>query len=416
MGKPATILPAGTLTAILLCAVATSAVTVRAFAQDAASIPIEQVSLGDVFSTQSISVVQVPFSGGPDVWASGNSVAAGGFGGPAAFQTSQDLNAEVAAQAMATAGDAQDASITVNAGAIGNVAKQAACCAATSAQTTQTIEGYHDVSTSAALTIGGSASDVAVNSVAVGNAETTWVGGGSATISTNQDHFGTTSAATTASTDTVVGQAAYSAVAVANTSRVTASVDQLDQSLQQQTSGYQTDASVVAAQSQGSDVAAAAAAAANLSDANVQTGDAKLSADQSSDKPVTASADLTVQSWTGSAIASASGVGDGQTVATGGSSSTLMSSQSNQGAITATANFTGGAGGEGAASATGVGNAYYGVVCGSCSGAARASLSQINGGSVQSAASVNGGSMGAAVGSSSAAGNSAAVIVQKSGG
>jgi hypothetical protein len=411
MPIPAPIRPAGTLTAILLCAAATSLLAAPALAQDGQAV-VNQVQLGDVFSQQTLNVDSASNGATAAATSVGNSATATGSGAALLYQGAQEVNADVQASSAASVGGGGPG-VYVTSSATGNTATAGTCCATTSGASVQTIDGYHQVKATSDAEVG-AASQVSVDSAAVGNTQGWEPVNGPLVASVAQTHLGTTDAETTASVG-AADTAGYSATSVGNNVTVDATNASVDLTASQAAYGYATQAFVTADQGGGGggDVAAAATASANNINVTSDGGAVNLASDQLSGKPVTAAASLSLGEWSGGATVSAYGVANSALVSNSGAAVGMTAEQTSEGPVIVTATLTGGAGGDGLASATGVGNAVTGSACGACNGVVRANTTQTSSGGVSATSTVNGGALTSATGSASAVGNTASFIVQK---
>jgi hypothetical protein len=403
------------LTAILLSAAASSLLAPGAQAQTANQTTINQVQLGDIFSQQTLTVTEAPSGTSAGTIALGNSATAVGSGSAMAYQATQELGAEVGGKTNISVAGSSGSGLYETTSATGNTGTAGTCCAATTGSVVQTVDAYHGVTAESYAYTGGPTATVSVDSAAVGNTQGWEAVNGSVNTTTSQTHYGTTDAETSAQI-AAAGEASYSATAVANNVTTDATNSSVNQSVSQDTDGYFTVANVAVTQGGGNDVSAAATATANNINVTSDSNPAALAADQLSTKPVTASSSVNIDNWSGGATSSAYGVANSAIVSNAGPMTTVSAQQNAIGPVTVTASLTGGAGGDGFASATGVGNAVSGYACSSCNGVVRGSATQTSSGGVSTTATVTGGNVNSATGISTAIGNTATFVVQKPGG
>jgi len=415
MAKPATTLPVGTLLAILLSAVATSALCGAAFAQDSNQTTVNQVQLGDVFAQQTINVQEASNGTSAATIALGNTATGIGSGVALDYQATQQLSADSHAQGNVSVASGDSTGLYVTTSATGNSGTAGTCCSATTGTVNQNIGGYHAVTAESNATSGGYTDTVSVDSAAIGNTQGWEAVNGSINSSTTQVHYGTTDAETTAHIASA-DQASYSATAVANNVTTDATSSPTTQTVSQDTYGYADIANVNVTQGQAGDVATAATATANNVNVVSDGYDANLTVDQRDGKPVDATSNLSVDGLYGGATSSAYGVANSAIVSNAGPNTTVNATQEAIGPVTVTANLSGGAGGDTLASATGVGNAVSGYACATCNGTVRANVTQTSSGGVQTNATITGGNVNSAIGISTAIGNTATFVVQKTGG
>ena len=403
------------LTAILLSAAATSLPASSAFAQDGNQTVVNQVQLGDIFAQQTLNVAEAPNGTSASTIAIGNSAVGVGSGASMDYQATQQLSGDSHALTNVSVAGSSGSGLYVTTSATGNTGTAGTCCAGTTGNVNQNIGGYHAVTAESYAYSGGYTDTVSVDSAAVGNTQGWEAVNGSINASTTQVHYGTTDAETGASI-AAANEASYSATAVANNVTTDATNSPSTQTVSQDTYGYEDTANVAVNQGQGTDVAAAATATANNVNVTSDGGDTSLTVDQRDGKPVTATSYVSIDNWSGGATSSAYGVANSAIVSNAGPNTTVNAQQENLGPVTVIASLTGGAGGDAFASATGVGNAVSGYACSTCNGVVHGTATQTNSGGVQTNAIVNTGSVNSAGGISTAIGNTATFVVQKSGG
>ena len=369
------------------------------------------MQLGDVFAQQTLNVDEAPNGTSATTTAVGNSATAVGSGVAVNYQGSQELNAEVHAKGNLSVSGDSGTGLYVTSSATGNTATTGTCCAATTGNSTQTIDAYHGVTAESYAYAGNGADTVSVDSTALGNTTGYEAVNGAVNTSTTQTHYGTTDAETGANIGSA-NEASYTATAVGNNVTTDASNSSVNQSVSQTADGYATLANVSATQGSSIDTTAAATATANNINVVSDGYSAVLSSDQLSTKDVSANASLTLDNWSGSATSSAYGVANSAIVSNSGSYTGVTAEQTNQGAVTVTANLNGGAGGDALGSATGVGNAVSGYACVTCNGTVSATTTQTNSGGVSTTTTVTGHTVNSAAGISTAIGNTASFVVK----
>ena len=403
------------LPAILLCAAATSVLSGAAFAQDTNQTTVNQVQLGDVFAQQTINVQESPNGTSAATTAVANSATGVGSGVTLDYEATQQLSANSTAQGNVTVAGGSSTGLYVTSSATGNTGTAGTCCAATTGNVNQNISGYHAVAATSNVSAPGYTDTASVDSTAIGNTQGWEAVNGSINSSTTQVHYGTTDAETTANIGSA-NEASYSATAVANNVTTDTTASPATQTVSQDTYGYADIANVAVTQGQATDITTAATATANNVNVASDGGDVDLTTDQRDGKPVNATSTVNVDNWSNGATSSAYGVANSVLVSNAGSSTVISAQQEAIGPVNVTASLTGGAGSDGLASATGVGNAVSGYACSSCNGVVRGSVNQTSSGGVTTNATITGGSMNSATGISSAVGNTATFTVTKSGG
>jgi hypothetical protein len=406
--------PIGTLAAILLSAAATSLPAPAASAQDAGQTVVNQVQLGDVFSTQTLTVDSAANGASAVNTAIANNAVATGSGVALSYQGTQELNAEAHGQTNVSIAGSAGPALYETTSATGNTSTVGTCCAITSGSSVQTIDAYHGVTAQSYAYVGDYTGTVSVDAAAVGNTQGWEPVNGQVSSTTTQIHYGTTDAETAATVENA-DTGSYSATAVANNVTTDASASSTDQTVTQSTDGYLTQANLLVNQSQGGDVTGAATATANNINVVADSGAANLDADQLSTKPVNATSTANIDNWSGAAASTAYGVANSAIVSNSGPATTMSTDQTASGPVTAVATLNGGLGGDAFVSATGVGNAVSGFACADCNGVVRASSTQSSAGGVSASASLDVGSVSSASGTASAVGNTASYVVKKPG-
>jgi hypothetical protein len=254
--------PIGTLAAILLSAAATSLPAPAASAQDAGQTVVNQVQLGDVFSTQTLTVDSAANGASAVNTAIANNAVATGSGVALSYQGTQELNAEAHGQTNVSIAGSAGPTLYETTSATGNTSTVGTCCAITSGSSVQTIDAYHGVTAQSYAYVGDYTGTVSVDAAAVGNTQGWEPVNGQVSSTTTQIHYGTTDAETAATVDNA-DTGSYSATAVANNVTTDASASSTDQTVTQSTDGYLTQANLLVNQSQGGDVTGAATATAN---------------------------------------------------------------------------------------------------------------------------------------------------------
>lgn len=210
------------------------------------------------------------------------------------------------------------------------------------------------------------------------------------------------------------GQSVIASTASGNAWSHTAETADTYARIRQSQTGGEVKAWADAYQVKGYNVTAAAQATANSQTLASKWAYANLNARQTNSSEVAADARVTLGSWNGQGAVSASGVGNAVLASNIGSDLNVDVGQVNSGGVSANAEFTGTGESQAATTvlnASAIGNAFTGFVCSYCGDAAASGkVSQSNSGSIASTGTITTSGAGGLIGSAFAIGNSASFI------
>lgn len=372
MARRAKILLVGTLVAILPCGAATS--------QTLPSTALNnQVQLGDVFSQQTLNVVEVTEQTSADTSATGN-----------AFEGSTSLN-DLDVRSNQTASGAVTGNTLVNvAGNSGATVALSTAATGNSAGGTVyggTLTGVYNQNTGPTTISSvshieapdGQAGNVDTISQAVGNSQAFGLSYGSAGLRTNQTNEATVTSDGGGVYGYVSGSANFSAVTSANDVTMSNDNGSAARMISTQTNNAdRTQASQFTAFGNVQDTTTSATVAGNNINAYNQGYLLDITSQQTNNAYVRAQGSSSAYQF-GSATASAYGVGNALAAGDVGGEVILDTTQINDGGgIEATAEFTGTDGYDGIATSTAMGNSISGYSCSDCSGRMTVANSQTN--------------------------------------
>jgi hypothetical protein len=408
MARPAKILLAGILVAILPCGTATSQTL-------DSSVLNDQVQLGDVFSQQTLNVVDVSdFTDGASS-ATANSMTASGDGNNVDVRSNQTADSAVAA--------GMRLDVTGHAGTVVSLGTNATGNTAFANAYASTVTGVFNQTTGPAAITGnshieapqGSAGSIDSQIQAVGNAHATAIEFGSAGVRVNQAN---------AATVTTDGGGVYGYVS--DTASFTATSSANDVTLTGQGGSAAriiTDQSNVAGLTQASQFTAfgnaqtavtTATAAGNNLNAQNEGYLLDVTASQSGNAYVRAQSESAAYQF-GTGTAAAYGVGNAISAGDVGGEIMIDTTQINDGGgIESIASFNGQEGYDANASATAIGNSVTGFACADCEGRMTVSNSQVSNADIGARSIVNVAGSGRSVsGVSQAIGNTATYYVSR---
>lgn len=409
MARRAKILLVGTLVGILPCGAATS--------QTSPGVVLNnQVQLGDVFSQQTLNVVEVSDQTNANTTAQGNAFGGDAYG-DVDTRSNQTLQGNVAADTRVNVNGGSGAYVGLTTATTGNN-NHAGVVGGTMTGVYTQITGATSIrSQSHVEAPDGSAGDVDSMSQAVGNAQTFGISYGSGGLRTNQ-----TNAAEVASDGGgvyghVSGSANFKAVTSGND--VTMSNDNQSSArliATQTNSAGVTQASQFTAFGSVQDTVTSATVAGNNINAHNEGALLDITSQQTNRAYVRAQAQGAAYEF-GSASVDAYGVGNSLAAGDVGGELVLDTTQINDGGGTeAVAQFDGTAGYDGQANATAYGNSVMGYVCADCDGRLGVSNNQVNYSDVGAQSIVNVTAAGrSASGTSQAIGNTATYYVSRPG-
>jgi hypothetical protein len=389
-----------------LCAVATSQSTV-----DNA-----QVQSGDVTSSQTLNVVDVPDGVTAVTTATGNSVSSAVVSGSLDVQSSQSLSGNVAGQTavgVATNGGVQTSLTTAATGNTGDIGSYQGGPA--TGATTQTV-GAVNVTADSQFDGSAAQTDQALTTTqAIANAQGITTQDTSGALTASQSSAAVTQASGTTSLQYTPGTAAMTASAVSNTvtGQATGNGD-LTMTVNQSMTGARTQAGEIDGIGNGQTVVTAATATDNNITATTESGSINLT--ETLDNNAYTRAETVQDSYQfGSAQSQAVAYGDSVLAGASGPGLTLNNTQTNNGGdIVAVSTFSGHDGYDAASSATASGNAVTGYACSDCGGVVNVTNSQTNTALISATSSLDvAAASRSATGVATATGNNATFYVSK---
>lgn len=408
MARLAKTLLAGALVAILPCGAATSQTP-------PSSVLNSQVQLGDVFSQQTMNVVEVSDFTTADTHAVGNAFEATAEGQVLDVRSDQAANGDVAADTRLNVSGHSGDTVSVTNTATGNSGFVGAYDGTLTAVTNQNTAGAAAIAGNSRINAaGGSAGDVDSLNQATGNSQAIGLEYASAGVRANQTNGATVSTDGGGDYAYVSGTANFAATSTGNditldgqgsAARVIAG--QLNEGSRIQASAFTGYGSVQSAETR-------ATAAGNNINAVNEGPLLDVYADQRNLAYVRAEARNAASAY-GTAGASAHGVGNAMTGGDIGGEIILDTVQINDGGgIEAVANFIGTDGYDATSTSTAMGNSVTGYACSDCEGRMTVGNSQVNRSDVGAQSIVNvTGSGRSASGVSTAVGNTATYYVSR---
>jgi hypothetical protein len=386
---------------VLFCGVATSQVV------------NQQVQLGDVFTEQTMNVVDVSDTISMTSAAMGNGASASNAtGGAMSFTSNQQLQGQVRSTGVLDAAGTMGLRTIVSTSATGNSVDNGMDGGPLTAVVNQT-------SAAGVLARGqteaaeGGAVDFNDNTQAVANSYNLGLANASAGVRLVQTSQGDTMADGGAIIGLSSTAGLISAQAAANNASMTGVSGSAFRTVADQTSsGDLVQASKFGAYGQSYVTTTAASASANNLHATNQGGLLDVTNRQNNTSYVRAQAEET-SAYFSAGTANAYGVGNSLMAGSLGPEVTIVNEQSNtEGGIEATAYYGGGTGYDATATATAMGNAATGYACSECSASLKASNNQFNGADVAAVARMSTtGPVRSAIGSAAAVGNNASYYV-----
>lgn len=409
MARRAKILLVGTLAAILPCGAATSQTA-------PSSVLNNQIQLGDVFSQQTLNVVEVTDQTVGATTATGNGFTAGADRYDADVRSYQEVNGAVSADTRVN--------VTGHSGDVVSLSTKASGNSGFANGYGATMTGVYTQATTAGASVtghshveapDGSAGEISSQTQAAGNAQTVGLDYASTGARIGQNNAATVTTDGGGVYGYVSGTASFGATTAANDVTLSGANGSAARVIvdQNNVAGL-TQAAQFTAFGNVQNALTTATAAGNNINASNQGHLLDVDARQSNTAYVRAQADSNAYQY-GSGSAVASGVGNSIVAGDIGGELLIDTTQYNdQGGIEAVASFTGAEGYDASANASAVGNSVMGYACSDCEGRMSANNSQISNADVgaQSLVTVTG-SGRSAHGVSNAMGNSATYYVSR---
>jgi hypothetical protein len=396
----------GTLIAIPLFALSCGAATSQVISQ--------QIQLGDVFSEQTLNVVDVSDVITLTSAAMGNGLAASNSsGGDLAVTSDQTLQGQARATAVLDAAGTMGAVTAVSTTATGNSTDTGMIQGTLTAKINQTADPAGVLARGQIEAAEGSAVDITQTTQAVNNSYGLGLTNAAAGIRLEQYTEGGALADGGLIVGNLTGQGTLAGQAVGNDATMTGVNNSAYRVVSDQVdNGDIVQASKFAAYGDSYMTTTNANAVANNLNATNQGPELTVTSRQSNTAYVRAQAEETSATFT-AGTATAYGVGNSMLAGNVGSEVTISNTQDNDGGgIDVTSTFGGGAGYDAASSATAFGNAATGYACSSCTSTLRADNNQTNSSDVGATSHLTTtGPVRSATGVATAVGNNASYYV-----
>ena len=414
MAKPARIRLAGTIAATALCAAAATEAAAQTPPDDSIVLN-QQLQLGDVFSHQTLNVVDAQEQVTVSTSAQGNSASGAVENGSITLQSDQDMRGDAVATTDMTFGGDTWGVVNATTQAQGNYLAVSAYDADLTVDATQSNSGGLVSATSQlgdddARLLGGAY----INASAISNTVAMYGEGSSVGGTIDQSSTATVRAYTRIETQYIPAEAVIDSQAIVNAVQVTSGqTSGQNLSIIQSSTGDLVEAESSANSGNAWDLAGRARAAANQAVLYNEGGSVVAASSQDNTAFVRAAATTTAYDY-GRAEAHARGAANELSVGNNDIYVEIDNSQFNSGGVAVTATFSGTNGYDVYVGADAVGNSVTGYACSECEGYLEARNSQTNGGDVSAAADTTvAGSTRAVITGANAVGNSASFYVSR---
>lgn len=379
-----------------------------------------QVQLGDVFSTQTLNVVDVSDSTTATTSASGNTVSSAVVSGSLNVQSSQTMSANANAQTTVNVTTNAGAQAVLNTSALGNGSDagsfEGAPVTGVISQTAGPVQilATSNFNAQNAQTGVDSSSVASFGVQAIANSHGVTVSDTSANTTTTQTSSAQTEADGGAVLKYTPGTAAASATGVSNNLTGAGSGNASQTLTATQTmNGPLTQATQSINLGNGQTIQSNATASANNIYVSNENGPLAVT-DSQTNSGFTFAQSVATGFEFGSGQASSDAVADSVLVGNAGAQTSLDNTQSNSGGVAANASFSGNNGFDAASSATAMGNAATGFACSDCNGVVNVNNNQMNSGGVSATSTIEVAAPNRSVNASATAvGNNATFYVSK---
>ena len=414
MAKPARIRLAGTIAATALCAAAATEAAAQTPPDDSVVLN-QQLQLGDVFSHQTLNVVDAQEQVTVSTSAQGNSASGAVENGSITLQSDQDMRGDAVATTDMTFGGDTWGVVNATTQAQGNYLAVSAYDADLTVDATQSNSGGLVSATSQlgdddARLLGGAY----INASAISNTVAMYGEGSSVGGTIDQSSTATVRAYNRIETQYIPAEAVIDSQAIVNAVQVTSGqTSGQNLTIIQSSTGDLVEAESSANSGNAWDLAGRARAAANQAVLYNEGGSVVAASSQDNTAFVRAAATTTAYDY-GRAEAHARGAANELSVGNNDIYVEIDNSQFNSGGVDVTATFSGTNGYDVYVGADAVGNSVTGYACSECEGYLEARNSQTNGGDVSAAADTTvAGSTRAVITGANAVGNSASFYVSR---
>jgi len=401
----------------MIVATATFAAAATSRAQETVVIN-DQTQTGDIFSGQTLNVVDVEDATIVVTTATGNALSGAVESGDLSLTSTQSMQGDATAVTTVNGAGSIGAPVSILSEAVGNTGDAGAYGANMDATVLQTSGAVAITArTEINATVGGQMpAGGAVSATAIANSQAFGVDNGELVADVTQNSSALVQADVAASVQYIPDGAVFSAAAVSNNVSSSGTMSATDVTAMQVMNGPRTQASTLVTSANAWEVQGSAAATAN--NVAVTNADGPLTVDSAQTNASYLQADTVVDSYAfGLASAQAYGVGNSMLAGNTGEDVRIDSNQLNSGGVEVSAQFNGNNGYDAYVDSTAVGNAATGYNCSDCPGTLTANNRQTNTGGVSSTSTVNiTGSNRNVVGTSTAVGNTASFWVSSPGG
>ncbi|MBI2262615.1 MAG: holdfast anchor protein HfaD [Caulobacterales bacterium] len=410
MAIPARIRLAGMIAATALCVAAAT----EASAQDGTIVLNEQLQLGDVFSHQTLNVVDAQDQVTVSTSAQGNSASGAVENGSVTVQSDQQMQGDAVATTDMTLGGDTDGLVTATTQAGGNYLAVSAYDADLTVDAAQSgaglVSATSELGEDDARLLGGAV----INASAISNTVALYGEGASVDGAIDQSSSATVRAYDRIETQYIPAEASVSSQAIINAVAVTSGqTSGQDLRIVQTSTGDFVEAESSANAGNAWDLTGRAHAAANQAVLYNEGGSVVVESSQDNTSFVRAAATTTAYDY-GRAEAHARGAANELSVGNNDIYVEIDNNQINSGGVAVTATFSGTNGYDAYVGADAVGNSVTGYACSECEGYLEARNSQTNSGDVSATASTTvAGSGRAAITGANAVGNSATFHVSR---
>jgi len=416
MAIPARIRLAGTIAATALCVAAATEAAAQTPPPEGGAIVLNgQLFEGDVFSHQTLNVVDAQEQVTVSTSAQGNSASAAVENGAIAVQSDQDMRGSAVASTDMTLGGDTDGLVTATTQAGGNYLAVSAYDAdlavdAVQSNTGDLVSATSQLGEDDARLLGGAV----INASAISNTVAMYGEGSAVSGTIDQSSSATVRAYDRIETQYIPAEAGVSSQAIVNAIAVNSGqTSGQDLGIVQTSSGDFVEAESSANAGNAWDLAGRAQAAANQAVLYNEGGSVVVEADQNNNAFVRSAATTTAYDY-GRAEAHAQGAGNELSVGNNDIYIEIDSTQFNSGGVDVTATFSGTNGYDVYVGADAVGNSVTGYACSECAGYLEARNDQTNTGDVSATASTTvAGSGRAVITGANATGNSATFYVSR---
>ncbi|MDI6623768.1 MAG: holdfast anchor protein HfaD [Brevundimonas sp.] len=415
MAKPARIRLAGTIAATALCAAAATEAAAQTPPPGGTIVLNDQLQLGDVFSHQTLNVVDAQEQVTVSTSAQGNSASGAVENGSITVQSDQDMRGDAVATTDMTLGGDTWGLVTATTQAGGNYLAVSAYDSDLTVDATQSNTGGLVSATSQlgdddARLLGGAV----INASAISNTVAMYGEGSAVGGTIDQSSSATVRAYNRIETQYIPAEASVSSQAIVNAVQLTSGqTSGQNLAIVQTSTGDFVEAESSANAGNAWDLAARARASANQAVLYNEGGSVVTDSRQDNTAFVRAAATTTAYDY-GRAEAYARGAANELSVGNNDIYVEIDNSQFNSGGVDVTATFSGTNGYDVYVGAEAVGNSVTGFACSDCEGYLEARNTQTNGGDVSATANTTvAGSTRAVITGANSVGNSATFYVSR---